>query len=220
MAEAQFLHQKVLASFLQTIANEEGWWYRVPKGKIRTKDDPPIPQDVIMPQFGSVFGLTEEATCVIFTEMGLLNHNTKKDSYSIRRKGWDDLGSLFSVDHLLELKPTKFSNTEHMYVRLGVVPTHALFPARIWNEYKSKNKSIILPKAIGNRRTTSFVTQELVGIIKSSKLFPKLVQMRYFGSEQESIIDRQRIGTNMRHIQAGLDQDTLTEQRVTELHVV
>jgi hypothetical protein len=97
-------HQKVLASFLANIINAGGWWYRVPTGKIRGKDDPILPQDSILPHFGTVFGLTEEAAAIILTEMALLTYNSGEGTYQIRRKGWEDLASMFQVDELLELK--------------------------------------------------------------------------------------------------------------------
>ena len=66
-------HQKVLASFLGTIADEGGWWYRIPKGTGRDPNkEEAIPQDIILPHFGTVFGLSEEATQIILHEMGLL----------------------------------------------------------------------------------------------------------------------------------------------------
>ena len=61
MTEAQTINQQVLATFLETIVDEGGWWFRVPKGPVRGPDDPTIHMDAIMPLFGSVFGLTEEA---------------------------------------------------------------------------------------------------------------------------------------------------------------
>ena len=70
-------HQKVLASFLSNIINGGGWWYNVPKGKIRGNDDPILPQDSILPHSGTVFGLTEEAAAIILTEMGTITHTNK-----------------------------------------------------------------------------------------------------------------------------------------------
>jgi hypothetical protein len=122
----QIQHQKVLASFLGTIAKDGGWWYRVPKGIVRSEKEPSIPQDAIIPHIGTIFWLTEEATQNILHEMGLLCcKNTKNNTYCICIQGWEDLCALFKVDDLLELKVTRFKK-EFTYVRLGIVPEHAL----------------------------------------------------------------------------------------------
>jgi hypothetical protein len=72
-------HQKVLASFLGIIADEGGWWYRIPKGTVRESNkEEAIPQDIVLPHFGTVFGLSEEATQIILHEMGLLLYDEKK----------------------------------------------------------------------------------------------------------------------------------------------
>ena len=59
----------VLASFLETIAKNGGWWYRVPRGIVKSEKDPPFAQDAIMPHIGTIFGLTEEATQIILHEI-------------------------------------------------------------------------------------------------------------------------------------------------------
>ena len=110
-----------------------------------------------MPHFGTLFGLTEEATQVILCEMGLLKHLQKTDSYRIQKDGWESVGSLFKVEQLLELKSTSFSKVEHIYVRLGKVSL-GVFPAKIWATFMKDKTSIIFPLAIGNRHSTAFVT--------------------------------------------------------------
>jgi hypothetical protein len=110
--------------------------------------------------FGTVFGLTEEAAAIILTEMGLLTYYYEaKSTYLIRRMGWDDLPSMFQIDELLGLKTATLSGTNCQYVWLGIVPKHALSPLMIWNKYKTVKNSIVMSRAIGDRQTTSFVTQ-------------------------------------------------------------
>ena len=88
----QIQHKRVLASFLETIAQDGGWWYRVPRGIVRGEKDHPFAQDAIMPHLGTIFGLTEEATHIILHEMGLLcckKNKNKQDTYTVCTKGWE-----------------------------------------------------------------------------------------------------------------------------------
>ena len=66
---------KVFADFLSCVYNEKcGWWYRLPQPDF---ERPPIPRGVVdpfevFPQFGSLFGLSEEAMTMILAEMGCI----------------------------------------------------------------------------------------------------------------------------------------------------
>ena len=151
----------------------------MPNGKVHMTEDPVIPQDNIMPQFGAVFGLMESASQVVLHEMGLLKYEEKRNSYAICRSGWDDLCAEFKVEQLVEMQKTSFSKKSLNYVRLGLVPDHALNPSRIWKAYNKNRRSIRYPCAIGDRRTTGFVLKDLRGIIHSSSLFHKITNMNY-----------------------------------------
>jgi hypothetical protein len=187
-------HQKVLASFLSTIARDGGWWYRIPKG---TASDPNkedvIPQDAIMPHFGTLFGLSEAATQIILHEMGLLNYDQNNQRYSVQHNGWEDLASMFQVKHLIELESTKFNKKRQSYVRLGIVSENGRNPNKIWKAFTKDKKSIFRPSGLTNRRSTAFVTQELVRILRKSKLFPKII-MAIYKSDGQSDVDLCRIG--------------------------
>jgi len=77
MNESQVEYQKVLAEFLEELpAGETGWWFRLPTGGQKDDDTPTMPQDIVLPHFGTVFGLKEESVQIIFHEMGLMTHDS------------------------------------------------------------------------------------------------------------------------------------------------
>ena len=100
---AQYYHQKVLASFLQSIPHHNGWWHRLPE---KTKDDKikiRLATDTYLPHFGAIFGLTEEAMVVILAEMGLIKTFDHNNNSTIICQGWDNVKALFGVDQELEI---------------------------------------------------------------------------------------------------------------------
>jgi hypothetical protein len=62
--------RKVLASFLEEIPENKGWWCRLPLAPMSSKDGKPIPTDAILPHLGSAFGLSEQAMLLFLVEMG------------------------------------------------------------------------------------------------------------------------------------------------------
>ena len=154
-----------------------------------------------------MFGLTEDAAALVLELMGFVAIS-KKCVTSIQLKGWDDLGAQFGVDQYVEYKQSTFFGKETWYIRLGTVPFEFRQPVGIWRKWQKKNGGVPLPSAIGNRRTTAFVTTELVSILKSSQMFHRIVNTRYFGNDYLDI-DTRRIGTNARKIRAGLAAEFL-----------
>ena len=72
--------QEVLASFFSKVVARDGWGFRLPKWTPNAKQTAEVPQDIIMPHFRRLFGLTEEASAHVLAEIGLMNH--KKNSFS------------------------------------------------------------------------------------------------------------------------------------------
>jgi hypothetical protein len=73
MKESHAVNQQVLASFLSGIIVDGGWWFCIPKTYPAPLKKVPLPQDSVMPHFGNVFGITEEAAALVLVEMGLLD---------------------------------------------------------------------------------------------------------------------------------------------------
>ena len=122
----------MLASFLSGIANDGGWWYRMPKmTKSVAEKEATDMVDKILPHFGSVFGLTEEAAALVLELMECVSINKTTQQTKIRRQGFEDLGSEFKVDNLIEVKASKIDGKSHWFIRLGMVSEEALFPLRI-----------------------------------------------------------------------------------------
>ena len=53
--------QQTLASFLESAAENTGWWYRLPKLNYTRKNIDGLHPDDVMPQLGSIFYQKEEA---------------------------------------------------------------------------------------------------------------------------------------------------------------
>jgi hypothetical protein len=62
--------RKVLASFLEEIPENEGWWHRLPLAPKSSKDGKSVATGATLPHLGSVFGLSEQATLLFLVEMG------------------------------------------------------------------------------------------------------------------------------------------------------
>jgi len=73
MKESHIVNQKLFALFLSGIVEDGGWWFRIPKTYPAPLKKVVFPQDFVMPHFGNVFGLTEEAAALVLVEMGLLD---------------------------------------------------------------------------------------------------------------------------------------------------
>lgn len=244
MTEFSASHRRVLANFLYGIAVEGGWWYRLPRlapkrtPEQRKQDEEdkkkkateaagkkkpayvPKPDD-IMPHFGKAFGLTEDAAALVLKEMGLVSINEKTNATSIDEGGWRDLIDEFGVSNLLEVTPCRFAKMtkSHWYVRLGICATETLKPERIWTKFKKPNSNLSIPIAIGDRRTTAYVTQDLIAILKNSSLFVEnLLNTSYFDPTNSSI-DVSRIGRNSRNIRAGLLRNYRPDNQPEDNHV-
>jgi hypothetical protein len=125
-------HRKVLASFLEEIPKNKGWWYRLPLPPMSSKDGMPITTDVILPHLGTVFGLSEQATLLFLVEMGACQARGK--GHIMNPKGWDDLEAEFKAKSHIELSKTSFNKQSGInLIRLGF-PEHK--PAVIWRMCK------------------------------------------------------------------------------------
>ena len=85
-------------------------------------------------------------------------------------------------------------------MRLGNPPEGFKFPSQIARKYKVNPKSVIPPTRLGSRAINKFATTELVGTLKRSSLFDKL--LTYYDSDLLN-----KIGTNKRVIQDGLKKE-------------
>ena len=108
-------YREILADFIkETVGkNNTGWWFRIPMLRETSKEVIwSCPQDIIMPQLGSIFGLTERAIAIVLIKMGCL---TQMKSASgelhtrIKMKGWEFMKSQFKVSDYLEATPYQFT---------------------------------------------------------------------------------------------------------------
>jgi hypothetical protein len=76
-AQARNIH--VIARYLESLPNDQGWWYRVPKLNDKPRKTTDFDPDDGMPHLGTLFGLTEDATSIILVlEMGCLSERQKE----------------------------------------------------------------------------------------------------------------------------------------------
>jgi hypothetical protein len=88
-------YRKVLASFLEEIPKNKGWWYRLPMAPISSKISEPILTDAILPHLGNVFGLSEQAMLLFLFEMGC--YQARGEGYTINKTGWEAFEAEFKV---------------------------------------------------------------------------------------------------------------------------
>ena len=139
-------NSSVLAKFLHGLSSNEGWWYRLPKqqksGNTRIKPNP----DAVLPQFGTLFGLTEDAMVLVLLEMGLYLP-CKNSSPVVNFTGWDQFAILFELEHLVEAKETRSKEPgskreeRSIFVRLGKTEHH---PVKIWRSFLKNKGSLLL----------------------------------------------------------------------------
>jgi len=82
-------YRKVVASFLEEIPQNKGWWYRLPLAPTSSKNGKSIATDVILPPLGNVFGLTEPAMLLFLVKMGC--YKARGEGYRLNNAGWEAL---------------------------------------------------------------------------------------------------------------------------------
>jgi hypothetical protein len=99
MSTAQARNRHVIARFLESLPNDQGWWYRVPKLNCKPGKTTDFDPDDLIPHLVTLFGLTEDATSIILVEMGFLLERKKGTTTITCQQGWDDLASEFKVKY-------------------------------------------------------------------------------------------------------------------------
>jgi hypothetical protein len=124
MSTAQAWNRHVIARFLESLPNDQGWWYRVHKFNSKPQTTTDFDPDDVMPHLRTLLGLTEDATSIILVEMGCLSVRHQKGTTTITcQQGWDDLVSEFKVvKSCIEISTTWFSGKPVWYVHLGNPP--------------------------------------------------------------------------------------------------
>jgi hypothetical protein len=159
-------YRKVLASFLEEIPKNKGWWYRLPLASISSKDDEPIATDAILPHLGNVFGLSEQAMLLFLVEMGC--YQARGEGYIISKTGWEAFEAEFKVKSYIEVSRTSFDKQRSFnLIRLGF-PEYK--PSVIWRMYK-RGKIKCPPRAISSHASAKFARKEFINVFQGSKLY-------------------------------------------------
>jgi hypothetical protein len=142
-----------------------------------------------MPYLGTLFGLTEEDTSMILVEIGCLSEHQQGTTTIIcpqgARLGGPSVGKL-----LIEFDSTSFKGKS---VCAYWKPTGGLqISFADFRKYKSNPKSVVPPTRLGSQVINKFVTTELVGILKSSRLFDKILKATYYDSDMLSKVGRNK----------------------------
>ena len=127
--------------------------------------------DIVLPHFGTIFGLSESATAIILTAMGCMRKHGMHSA--VVREGWDSLAAEFMVKDKVEVEPTRFNNTAIFYIRVGYPPQHLSTPLSIYNTHLTHPNSVIPPTSLSSRSRMAFVTTELVKVLCNSSLYKK-----------------------------------------------
>ena len=116
MSGKQASYRQVLALFIEKIPKDKGWWYRLPSRVSPLQDGKPLPFDAILPQMGTLFGITEFAMWVILYGMGC--YRKLGDGFVINRQGWDALMAQFKVEESVEVSQSRVDGTRVYYIIL------------------------------------------------------------------------------------------------------
>ncbi|KAL7581270.1 hypothetical protein ACA910_006041 [Epithemia clementina (nom. ined.)] len=192
----QHMHQKVFADFLQKIDNKDGWWYQVPRVHPSSGERPIIPQDCIMPHFGMVFGLSEDAAAIVLESMGLLSLNVSKGETKVFKDRWDDFCGLHQIANTsMEVQKAKFA-WRYWYVQLGKMLREFPHPCRIWQIFCQDHTTISLPTTITSQKTIGNTMEKFMNMVKESSLFDWLQICMFESSPQTSAAAKQRSHDN------------------------
>jgi hypothetical protein len=115
MSTAQARNRRVIARFLESLPQNQGWWYRVPKLNYKPSKSSDLDLDDIMPHLGTLFfGLTEDATAMILVEMG---GKQRRESLQRKRRKYGRNEAEARNDFVEELK-TIFSRSTMLVCHL------------------------------------------------------------------------------------------------------
>jgi hypothetical protein len=143
--------------------------------------------------------------------MGCLSERQKGTTTITCPQGWDDLASEFKIKSRMKIGTTRFNGKSMWYVRLGNPPEGFKFLSQIARKYKINPKSVMPPTRLGSRAINKFATTELVGILKRSSLFDKLLNSTYYDSDLLN-----KIGTNKRVIRDDYKSADSDDERTME----
>mmetsp|Transcript_22853 Transcript_22853/g.32221 ORF Transcript_22853/g.32221 Transcript_22853/m.32221 type:complete len:176 (-) Transcript_22853:816-1343(-) len=103
--------RKILATFLLSIPESIGWWYRLPQLNFSGKKPSRLGVEKNLLHLGCIFGLEEEATAIILYELGLMKWVERLKSFGMNTKGWESLRSYYNV-------PNKMINWSKSKIKL------------------------------------------------------------------------------------------------------
>ncbi len=90
MSTAQARNIHAIARFLESLPNDQGWWYRVFKLNCKPQKTTDFDPDDVMPHLRTLFGLAEDAISMILVEMGCLSERQKGTTTITCPQGGDD----------------------------------------------------------------------------------------------------------------------------------
>ena len=98
-------------------------------------------------------------------------HEEAWERFSSSREGWKSLVAEFMVEDKVEVQPTRFNNKAIYYIRVGYHPQHLSTPLSIYNTHLQNVGSVFPITSLSSRSTRSFVTTELVKVLRNSSLY-------------------------------------------------
>jgi hypothetical protein len=139
---------------------------------------------------------------MILVEMGCLSERQQGTTTITCPQGWENLASDFKVKPLSEIDSTQCKGKPVWFVHIANPPEGFKYPSQIFRKYKSNPKSAVPPTQLGSPAINKFATIELVGILKSSSMFDKILKATYYDSDFLS-----KVGRNKGLIRDGLEKN-------------
>ena len=178
-----------------------GWWYRIPKlsqewNNTQLKLIKKCGK--VLPHFGSIFGISEDAMALILEAMGCLQKHGNRRCH-VCEAGWEALIAEFKVKGKIEISLTRIEGASISYVRIGYPPKSLSSPSLIYKEFIKNPQLIFPPTKLSKRSTQVFVTIELVKVLRKSDMFEE-----FLGKYVDSAL-YEKIGYNQRNIRKGLE---------------
>ena len=114
----QSQNRKIIAKFLDEVPDTLGWWYRIPKlsqewNNTQLKLIKKCGK--VLPHFGSIFGISEDAMALILEAMGCLQKHGNRRCH-VCKAGWEALIAEFKVKGKIKISLTRIEGASISYV--------------------------------------------------------------------------------------------------------
>jgi len=160
---------KTIASFINNIDTDTGWWYSLELPGQKQDDD----VHYLFLCVSKVFGIHKDAMLLYWLESGVMKRNGKRIVYNI--DSGNMLKTLVEDPSSFEISNASLGDTRRKwYFKLG----HVCFSlVEIWNSFKKYPRRTHPPTSLASREVTKSSMLQIINIIKNSNEFNQLIQI-------------------------------------------